>query len=400
MIFQPKKVLLFLILSLFNIFIQFEEAYSNDPALVIFIENIKLTRNENNHMIQITKKEEECFRFFPTYFSELGETEFTGKQKKEILSLIKYNFISWVNYNDNIQILNSEDHILTSIEKSQLVEKLKESNFQSLTLTENYAMYNILFNDTNYNGVFNILNICDNSKFYKGVSTLDKTHNFQKYDQIEFILSSEKSDKTLIVDEREIEIERKNVFKLEDNDSLEKIINDYSNSRNLFIYNNNFNFEDKKTIDGHNNDVSNLKYGTRNLKTPFKVKVTKDIKNIQDDNLFVENTREEKDLDEKVGNEKVEKEEIPESYEDIPRNKQEEDVKKLEKNIKKRNVLKNGEKELNEGKNNSKDTQLVRKKTNLREKKECKKLYKSINNDRFYIDTRPIISNDVYLVKQ
>ncbi|TRY50480.1 Uncharacterized protein CTYZ_00001108 [Cryptosporidium tyzzeri] len=399
MIFEPKKVLLFLILSLFNIFIQFKEAYSNDPALVTFIENIKLTRNENNHTIQINKKEEGCFRFFPTYFSELGETELTGKQKKEILSLIKYNFISWVNYNDNIQILNSEDHILTSMEKSQLVEKLKESDFQSLTLTENYAIYNILFNDTNYNGVFNILNVCDNSKFYKGVSTLDKTRTFRKYDQIEFILSSEKSDKTLIVDEIEIEIERKNEFNPEDNDSLEKIINDYSNSRNLFIYNNNFNFEDTKTIDGLNNDVSNLKYGTRNLKIPFKVKVTEDIKNVQDDNLFVEKTREEKNLDEKVRNEKVEKEEIPESYKDIPRNKQKEDVKKLEKNIKKRNILKNGEKELNEGKNNSKDTHLVRKKTNLREKKECKKLYKSINNNRFYIDTRPMISNDVYLVK-
>ncbi|POM82618.1 hypothetical protein CmeUKMEL1_03295 [Cryptosporidium meleagridis] len=386
MIFQPKKVLLFLTLSLYNIFTQFKEAYSSDPALVTFIENIKLIRSENSHIIQITKKEKECFRFFPTYFSELGETELTGKQKKEILSLIKNSFISWVNYNDNIQILNSQDHILTSMEKSQLVEKLKESDFQSLTLTENFVMYNILFGDRDYNGVFNIVNLCDNSKFYMGVSTLDKTHTFQNYDPIKFIPSGEKSDKTLIRNERKIE--RKNEFNLEDNDSLEKIIKDYSNSRNLFIYNTHFNFEDTKTLDNTNNDVSNFKYDTHNIKTSFKMGKTKDTKSIQGDNLFVE-IGQEKNLGEKVKSVKVE-EETPESYED---------VNKLEESIKKRNVLKNKEKELNEGKNHSKDAHLERKKTNLREKKECKKLYKSISSDRFYKDTRPIISNNVYIVK-
>ncbi|KAH8581972.1 uncharacterized protein ELE39_003034 [Cryptosporidium sp. chipmunk genotype I] len=384
MIFGPRKVAWLLFISLLSILNQFTEADSNGLNWVTFIESIELLKNENNHIIKISNTEDGCSRFFSLYFSEFSETDLIGNKKKEILDLVKYNFLSWVKYSSDIQILNSEDHVLTSLEKSQLLEKLKESDFQSLVFTENYVMYNILFIDLNYNGFFNILNLCDNTEFYERVHTIEPKHTFQKLSPIEFPLGSGRSGRILIENGRERE------FKFDDNDSLEKIISEYSKSRDLFICNNTYNLEYLETLDNFTNDESNLKNDILGFEAAFKLIDTKDVKIIQKNNL-----RDEKTLDEKVGKET--KESGEKSYEEVISEFEQKKNDRELKNIK--NLTENGEKELRRRDENTQDTHLVEKRTNFRNRRKCKKVYKSIKNRRFYLDSYPVVSNNVYLVK-
>ncbi|OII75052.1 uncharacterized protein cubi_03162 [Cryptosporidium ubiquitum] len=312
------------------------------------MEAIKLSKNETNHTFQINKKtEDECFRFFPSYFSFLDQTELTGTHKKNILALVKYHFLSWINKSDEIQIMNSKGHILTLMEKLELVKKLRESDSQSLVITENYVMYNILFNDSNYNGVFNILNFCDHSDFYKE-QNLEPNHIFLNFDTSEFIVNNRMNNKTLIGNERE--------FMYEENYFFKKILDKYSTQNNFSNFKNDFNpvktviFKD---LEGFMNSMDNEILGGKS-------------------NNKVEGTKKEK----------VRKFKAVEA----------------DKNLKK-STMEKRKKELSKGGKNVKYTYLPKERTNLR-KGESKKPYKKIKNSNFYLDKRPIVSNKVYIVNQ
>lgn len=344
---KTKKFILLLILI--SLFVQLQVVYSNNLNLITFTEAIQISKNETNRIFKINKKtEDECYRFFPLYFSVLSETELKGSFNKDILALVKYNFLSWVNKYNEIQIMNSNGHVLTHLEKSQLVKKLVESDSQSLVITENYVMYNILFNDSNYSGqLFDIFNSCDNSSLYKeqNVEPVYIPENFD--DTFEFILSNEIINHTLIGNEREL--------KYQQNNFSGKIIDEYPSSKDLY-----------NSKDDFNNIETRIFKNSKGLMSFFGYETNLRNKTISHKDTEIEEPKKEefKDVGKSFG----------------------------------KNVTENGEKELIKGGKMVRYIYLPKEKTNLR-KKESKKPYKKMKSSHFYLDRRPIVSNQVYVVE-
>ncbi|KAJ1609487.1 hypothetical protein OIY81_2348 [Cryptosporidium canis] len=157
-----KRVYFILFLSLLGVWSPVGGASSEGLSNITLVERVNISKSYLNDSYSIGNGTEDgCFQFFPSYFSEIPETDREGDQEGDFLSSVKYMFLSWMYYSNSTQIVNSADHVLSRSEKLSLISRLRESDSQSLVVTENYIIYSIVFKEILHQSqVYNVLNAC------------------------------------------------------------------------------------------------------------------------------------------------------------------------------------------------------------------------------------------------
>lgn len=339
--FRMKKVRLTLYLSLLGIWSMLEGIYSDGLSHIVFVEIINPSGSgfRETHLTDQNSREE-CFRFFLSYFSDLFETELKEDRKTDFLASVKYSFLHWLDHSKYVQILHPVNHVLVPLEKSRLISKLRESGSQSLVITENYVIYKIFFRELDHSLVYNVLNTCDHFDLHHaeiGFDT-DKAVLHPKKHELLYLDDITASDQVIIASEGE----QDTVGII----SVKKILDDYFRSRSLFTSKIPYKLETNQHEDPPN-DLERHSPEERPKKLPS-------------------------DTVEQVENKDVEE---------------------------KRKAVEDGKKELStSGELEDNASSLGEKRANLRVRK--KRPYKKVKSSYFYVDTRPVVSNQVYLYEK
>ncbi|KAJ1613802.1 hypothetical protein OJ253_123 [Cryptosporidium canis] len=165
-----KRVYFILFLSLLCVWSPVGGASSEGLSNIILVERLNISKSYLNDSYSIDNGTEDgCFQFFPLYFSEIPKTDREGNKEGDFLSSVKYMFLSWMYHSNSTQIVNSTDHVLSPSEKLSLISSLRESDSQSLVVTEKYIIYSIVFKEIFHQSqVYNVLNACGHPYMQSG----------------------------------------------------------------------------------------------------------------------------------------------------------------------------------------------------------------------------------------